>query len=128
MKSLTQRINEHDGSKTPPITQEEWVETVNSIRSKVVHLYFTLSPKFKFLSKNPECLEYQPVGKDGARLTEDEETIIFLFLQSTLQDCFDHPNFGKNERETLAVISSKCQSILLGEPEFHMENYKGESV
>ncbi len=128
MKSLTQKIYEHNGSKTPPITQEEWVETVNSIRSKVVHLYFFRNPKFNFLSQNPECLAYQPVGNSDVALTEDEELILFLFLESTIKKCFEHPEFGQNERETLAQINTQCQRILLGEPEFHIENYKGVSV
>ena len=128
MKSKSKSINEHDGSKVPPITQEEWVETVKSIRSKIVHLYFFRSTRHKSLSRNPRCIEYQPVCKDGAHLTEYEESIISLFLNDTLNKCLAHPQFGKNERETLAQINTQCQTVLLGEPVFHVENYKGNSV
>ena len=62
MKSVSQRIKEHNGSSVPPVTQEEWVELINSIRSKVVHLYFVRNPKFRFLSRNKECLQYPPVS------------------------------------------------------------------
>ena len=128
MKSISQRIKEHNGSSVPPVTQEEWVEHVNSIQSKVVHLYFFRNPKFQSLSQNQECLQYQPVGVNGQVLTDDEFFILYVFIGSKIKECMDHPEYGKNERETLAQISSACQRHLLGDPVFHLEQSKEVSV
>ena len=129
-KKITDHAELESGpkKKLSPVTADEWMEVVSKIRSKISHLYFFRSPGFNFLSQNPECIVWQPVSGEGGvvdQLNDAEMYILHMMASQKIKECMKHPNYGKNEVQTLAIINSICQHLILGAPCFHLEQVEG---
>lgn len=114
-------LENYTGSPLLAFGTPEWLQAIYGIRRKVDHLYFCRNTGFKKLCKDPMSIGYFPMMSGDQDLTEDEHLVFTMYIDSLIKGFLDHPQFGKDEIDTLSQINKVCQVTLLGEPYLHLQ-------